>query len=566
MTKTLYNHDNHIVYMATKQDGSIEKKQISNYSLVGLFEIEQKTCTMNTNEITEKLALRLTKENCPNKSYLKIIDGDNESDHKSFFKDIHSKIVGLYEDFCKSKFILLMKFLHHDLPTVTTYTNFGYQHGENIYVTANKIFNHNTGMLENYPKFPDNFSLNEKEKLQILSFGSCQPIIYDYENPKLILDDLVREFLKTFQNPAVIAAFGIIIATAFFDLFIQYKQGFPYVMLYGDSQTGKTTILRICSSIFGITNFTKLTSGTSTKTILRELLSKYNNIPAFIEEVDKYRIRELEDIGKDSFSATPRKKSSKDGKEIVTEINTSFCIATNNFIENMTFANFSRCIPVSFREKQFDLVNFSYHEEFRLKKLSCILPLILSFRDKILEKYDSEYEIAQKYCSYPRICNNMAISMAIWNVINEILGTEVINTDTLAKDYFEYFSQYLDTEVSYGDKFLADVYGMYKQQKIFYGSEFVITKRKYLRINLTKYCYIYNSLHENQTINPNQLRLKLKNDKRFIDLKGSDLKPIGRAIRVDISDNTALAGIGIFEQTKSHSEREQMEFDNAEIE
>ena len=69
MTKTLYNHDNHIVYMATKQDGSIEKKQISNYSLVGLFEIEQKPCTMNTNEITEKLALRLTKYFCLSKGY-----------------------------------------------------------------------------------------------------------------------------------------------------------------------------------------------------------------------------------------------------------------------------------------------------------------------------------------------------------------------------------------------------------------------------------------------------------------------------------------------------------------
>ena len=102
---------------------------------------------------------------------------------------------------------------------------------------------------------------------------------------------------------------------------------------------------------------TALTSGTSTGVSLRAQLEKLNNFLVFFEEIDRFKIHYIEDLGKDSFSANPRKKSSKDSKEIVTQINTSFCIGTNHFFEDMTFANFSRCIPVNLRRGQFDLSN-----------------------------------------------------------------------------------------------------------------------------------------------------------------------------------------------------------------
>ena len=63
-----------------------------------------------------------------------------------------------------------------------------------------------------------------------------------------------------------------------------------------------------------------------------------------------------------------------------------------------------------------------------------------------------------------------------------------------------------------------------------------------MRINLKKYCDIFNSLSERQKLNTAQLKLKLANDKRF-NLKSSDLKPIGKAIKVDISENEILLDI-----------------------
>jgi len=196
-------------------------------------------------------------------------------------------------------------------------------------------------------------------------------------------------------------------------LFIAHAQGFPYIILFGDSNSGKTTLMYCLAAIFGINNYTLLTSGTSTITAIREQLSKINNIPVFIDEVDKNRIENLEDLGKDCFSATPRKKCSKDGTEIITEINTSFCATSNHFFENMTFANFSRSILVDMPLGKFNLDNFKYHLPEERAKLSAILPLILSYREQILDIYYQQYKIAQKYCKYSRLCNNAAIGMAI---------------------------------------------------------------------------------------------------------------------------------------------------------
>ena len=177
-----------------------------------------------------------------------------------------------------------------------------------------------------------------------------------------------------------------------------------------------------------------------------------------------------------------------------------------------------------------------------MKKLSSMLPLILSYRSKIIEIYNQQFKIAQNFCTQSRLCNNVAIGMAMWSVINDIVGFEVVNTEQLAKEYFEYFERYLDTELNYGDVFLADVYRLFVKEELIFGRDFLITRSKFLRINLKKYCDIFNSLSERQKLNTAQLKLKLANDKRF-NLKSSDLKPIGKAIKVDISENEILLDI-----------------------
>ena len=434
-----------------------------------------------------------------------------------------------------------MQMLHNNLKSVVIYTNLGYQPRENVYVIGNKKIFVENQTIEDYPKLPDDLHLTEEETLQILPANSLAPELYECENPEIILEEFAETVIKTFDAP-VLMAIAVIIGCCFFDIFISNVQGFPYVIFYGDSNAGKSTIIHMLAAIFGITNMTELTSGTSTIVALRAQLEKMNDFPVFIEELDEKRIQNIEDLGKDVFSAVPRKKSSKDGKEIVTEINTSFCIGTNHFFETLTFANFSRCIPINLRRRQFDLSNFEYHSKEALKKLSCFLPKILFYRDKILDFYREQYRIAKIHCDYARICNNVAIGMAIWSIINDILKKEVLNTENLVKDYLDYFEPYLDTEISYCDVLLSDVYNLFNKKELLYGREFLITKGKYLRINLNKYCTVYQSVYHKK-LHPNEIKIKIANDERVISLKTTDIKPIGRAIKIDISDNETLLDI-----------------------
>lgn len=432
--------------------------------------------------------------------------------------------------------------LYLDISTINIYKNYGYQPSDNIFVFGNKIFKLETSTFQKYPDTVNKFCLTNKEKLQIFAKNRPIPIYFESGNPKQIMLEFFVEIITVYDDSAVLIAIGVCLGVLFYDLFIRHAQGFPYIILFGEPTSGKTTLLYCLAAIFGFTNHTELTSGTSTIAIIREGLSKLNNIPLFIDEFEKSSFEKLENLGKDTFSATPRKKCAKDGSEKVTDINTTFCITTNHFFENMTLANFSRSILVDIPKGKFDLSDFKYHSKEELEKLSAFLPLILSYRDKILEKYRKQYLIAQKYSPYSRLCNNTAIGMALWNVINEILGIELVNTDSLAKEYFEYFERYLDTELQYGDVFLSNVYRLFIKQELIYGRDLLITKGQFLRINLKKYCDIFNSLNEKQKLNTAQLKLKLANDKRF-NLKSTDLKPIGKAIKVDISENETLLDI-----------------------
>lgn len=221
---------------------------------------------------------------------------------------------------------------------------------------------------------------------------------------------------------------------------------------------------------------------------IREGLSSQNNIPLFIEELDKNKMEKIEELGKQTFSATPRKKSSKNGTLIATDINTTFFATTNYLFENMTIANLTRSILINMPRGRFNLQDFEYHSMKKRQPLSSFIPKILSYRNEVITRYKEEFDKASKFSQFSRVCNNVAIGMTMWNIFNSIVGTELVNTEILAKEYFEYYEPYLETELKYGDIFLSDIYKFFSKEELIYDRDFLITRNMTLRINLSKYC------------------------------------------------------------------------------
>ena len=191
--------------------------------------------------------------------------------------------------------------LYQDIKSIKLYKNYGYQPFDNIFVFGNKVFNLKTFEFENYPDIVGKFCLTEEEKLQIFAKNRPVPIYFETEAPKQIMLEFFSEIITVYNDSVVLIAIGVCLGILFYDLFIRHAQGFPYIILFGEPTSGKTTLLYCLAAIFGFTNHTELTSGTSTITIIREGLSKLNNIPLFIDELDKSLIEKLENLGKDTF-------------------------------------------------------------------------------------------------------------------------------------------------------------------------------------------------------------------------------------------------------------------------
>lgn len=557
---TVQREDNCFMYYRTNKDGDEVVEKITNYDLTPICIVSEIETTRSKKVQQEYLLVRLTKEKSQGQSYFKTITGEDEEDSKTFIKKIHQGTIGLWESFNKNSFNLLKELLHEDLKVIKIYKNLGYQHSEEVYISGLNVYDYKTNSFLKYPLVPNGVYITKNELLKLLPEETTKITYREEVDSKKEMDSFFTVITKTYNHSSVLVAVAVVIATAFYDLFVKYAQGFPFVILYGDPASGKTTLLYCLAAVFGIIERSLFISGTSTVAGFRNQLAKNNNRCVFCDEIEQKLFDKFIDLGKDSFSGTPRKKSSSDGSEVVTEINTSFCATTNYFFQNFSFAGVSRAIIVNMQQGQFDLTDFPYHSQESLERLTSFLGLILAYRNKILSLYHSEFKVVQKYSTQSRLCNNVAIAMAIWKIINEILGKELVNTETLAKEYLEYFDRYLDTELKYGDVFLSDVYKLFTKKELVYGRDFLITKGKYLRINLSKFCEIYNS-NSIDKLNTAQLRLKLANDKRF-NLKSSDIKPIGKAIKVDISENATVLDI------KNHVTHlaEDEEYDNNEKE
>ena len=147
----------------------------------------------------------------------------------------------------------------------------------------------------------NNFCLTDKEKLQIFAKNRPSPIYFESENPKKIMLEFFSEITLTYKDSAVLMAIGVCLGVLFYDLFIRYAQGFPYIILFGEPTSGKTTLLYCLAAIYGFTNHTEL--------------SRLNNIPLFIDELEKALFEKLADVGKDSFQTLRERNVQKTARK-----------------------------------------------------------------------------------------------------------------------------------------------------------------------------------------------------------------------------------------------------------
>lgn len=478
-----------------------------------------------------------TKEN-PYLRITAVFDGIDLFELRAFLMKFAQYTTNLCFPMKNVEFNKFRNFLHQIAEKKTIYNNPG--HNGNVYVFSNQIIEYNKPLSNNY-KAEDNKDYNLPENSYIKEFNICKPILYLPEKfNKSIVKNFFLVLVKSYKNSAALICFGGILAIVFWDIFIKIAQGFAPVILFGEAQSGKSNMLIAASSIFGISDLSNQTSGNSTMYALLSCLGTRNNFPLFIDEIDKAIFPKVEQLIKNCYNALNRIRGKKDGLDMQV-IKTSFVATSNSFFPDINEQIISRLLFVNMKKDDFVRENYTYFSYKSRKELSQILPYLLCYRNKIPEYYNNSLKRLQTLLSNEneRCISNIAISVTMWTIINEIIDENIVNINKMASNYYEMYQDYLNTETLSSDIIMNDINKMITDDAIDCGQEYMLVKEHFIRLNLNRYLEKFNMLNPNRILKPNKFRLLVQSDKRF-DTHTVPRNDIGRAILINISNEEGL--------------------------
>jgi len=222
-------------------------------------------------------------------------------------------------------------------------------------------------------------------------------------------------------------------------------------------------------------------------------------------------------------------------------IKTSFVATSNSFFPDINEQIISRLLFVNMKKDDFVRENYTYFSYKSRKELSQILPYLLCYRNKIPEYYNNSLKRLQTLLSNEneRCISNIAISVTMWTIINEIIDENIVNINKMASNYYEMYQDYLNTETLSSDIIMNDINKMITDDAIDCGQEYMLVKEHFIRLNLNRYLEKFNMLNPNRILKPNKFRLLVQSDKRF-DTHTVPRNDIGRAILINISNEEGL--------------------------
>lgn len=336
-------------------------------------------------------------------------------------------------------------------PEITEYKTAGlnYNAEEQLFVTANRYYKYGKQekklpktirLYENailQPKFTPYKEITEDETLkeQVKQNYNITPKIVT--QVLLMLFDMLDKAYNKQIEPYLIIAMGYM--TLFLKQISNDFEGTPIIALYGEAASGKSNLLRLIASAFGLSKDV-LHGGMDTTAGIIADLENYVNIPLLIDEVELNGIDDVKRLIKAVYGQTGRKKYS--GKN---HINTTLFFNTNNrFLYDLEYKN--RCIEANFIQESFNPDEAEKFNRFQ-KYLSYVSQYIIEhiqysdIKQMIKETEKSELLAG---VSDLRIKRNLAIAVTGLKVlINVINLPEIINMQTYEERLKKYITNSL---------------------------------------------------------------------------------------------------------------------------
>ena len=355
-----------------------------------------------------------------------MISDKAKTDQKVFASTINEQSNGFNHNFSNNEF---QQFMHQFVSNkvskeVEIHHNTG-DIGGGRYLMENACIDNGktTFAMDNgYIPYDDNKFLKPSNNL-----SGCPKLAKTIRTSKEIVNELIINLQSAWGAsmaiPIIICGYAVMCTR--YSLFAT-KSGFPTLMLFGDSGSGKSTCTALAAGILGYDR-TALLSGSSTLLSQMQLASERVNSIVIIDDLksiskDRKEYSNFVGLIKTLFNGQARMKMSKDQKIDGIEVSSPIAFSSNEAPIGLKEVE-NRCLVLNVFKGCFDSSKYEYFDDKKMKELSALLPDILKYsEDEILNLYcEIKASLKKKHlCVEDRILNNYAIAIAGARVLFDI--------------------------------------------------------------------------------------------------------------------------------------------------
>ena len=425
------------------------KKGKLNFSLKANFIItDVKECTLIYNDKSGKLPLKyylVTLKNANGKIEKDLeIANNSKSDYKQFQSDINSRYNDFAINMTESEFkTFVAEFISPKIASnALIYTNAGILE-QDKFLYENALASKD-GIIwadeKGYIQTGENTFIKMAESTHYLP-----KLAKSTKTGKEIAQELMTNVVECWSDDIIIPlmTLGHMIMSVYFEEFVK-RYGVPTLMLFGETGTGKSTLVTVGLSIFGMPR-DALSSGGSTAKSNEYFSSKYNGMVIGTDDVKGQTLNSTNftALVKGAYKAIPRHRMLPYGRGVENiHICSPLAYSTNDPLPNLHEV-VNRLNIVEIFGKVFKSDKFKYHEidkgsNNNLKELSLILPEMLKYSTSdVLELYDRTFQILEVSVkdTQKRVINNIAYAYTGALLLLDISGVQIDNLDDKFIEY-----------------------------------------------------------------------------------------------------------------------------------
>lgn len=430
-------------FLVIKQKSKLKVNLVANFIVKDV-----KECTLVYNDKSGKKPLKYYVVTLQNANGKIETDVEIANNSKSDFKQFQTSINSFYNDFAVSMAepefkAFVAEFISPKVAsTATIYTNAGLTSDgdilyENALATKTGI---NWAGKDGYIKTSDNTYVKIAESSHYLP-----KLAKSVRTGQQIASGLMTNIKECWAKDVILPliTLGNMVMSIYYNEFIK-RYGAPTLILYGETGTGKSTLVTVGLSMFGLSK-EALTSGGSTAKSNEYFCSRYNGLNVCIDDVkgETLASSNFTALIKGIYKGIPRTRSLPYGRG-VEYIHTCSPLgySTNETLPDLKEV-VNRLNIVEIFGKIFEAGKFKYHEldknnNDNLKELSLILPEFLKYSvDTVMKLYNQGFDMleANVQDTQKRVISNIAYAYTGALMLIGVSGVEFENVQEKVIEY-----------------------------------------------------------------------------------------------------------------------------------